>query len=167
MSSTKRVVITGGPGTGKSTILGLLAEQNYTVHQEVSRSVIKEELKNKSEILPWRDLSAFSDKVFDGQTAQYRNAEEGATNFYDRGLIDVIAYLKKGHLPYDKLQELAHHYPYHQTVFIAPPWPEIYSQDAERREDLEGMQAIHDAIVNSYLEFGYKIVEIPKLIGPG
>lgn len=162
MDNTLRVVITGGPGTGKSTILDHLAEEGFPIHQEMSRAVIKEELNRNSDLVPWRDLPAFSEKVFKGQTGQWHEALEGKVNFYDRGIIDVIAYLKKDLLPHDALSELVHHYPYHRSVFLTPPWPEIYAQDTERREDLRTMQAIHDALLKTYQEFEYTVWEIPK-----
>lgn len=162
MSDTIRVVITGGPGTGKSTILQQLEDKGYPIHQEVSRAVIKEEINKNSELLPWRDLPGFSEKVFKGQTAQWHQARAGAINFYDRGILDVIAYLKKDLLPHDALADLVGHYPYHRSVFLTPPWPEIYAQDTERREDLQTMQAIHDALLTTYQEFDYEVFEIPK-----
>lgn len=162
MEQTLRVVITGGPGTGKSTILDHLKSDGYRIHTEVSRAVIKEELARGSELLPWSDLTGFSDKVFKGQIAQYHEANEYSVNFYDRGMIDVIAYLKKDFLPSDQLEELVQHYPYYHKVFLTPPWPEIYAQDEERREDLATMNAIHEALINAYEQFGYEVVEVPK-----
>ena len=163
MDETLRVVITGGPGTGKSTILNQLNSKGYPIHQEISRAVIKEELDKQSDLLPWRDLPGFSEKVFKGQTGQWHAAEGGKINFYDRGIIDVIAYLKKDLLPHDALSDLVEHYPYHKKVFLTPPWPEIYARDLERREDLQTMQAIHDALMSTYTEFDYEILEIPKV----
>ncbi len=159
---TKRVVITGGPGTGKTSIVEALREKGYSCHTEVSRAVIKEELEKGSELVPWRDLPGFSDKVFQGQTSQYHMASKDEVNFYDRGLIDVIAYLRKDLLSTHTLDELVHHYPYHRLVFVTPPWPEIYAQDDERREDLEAMQAIHDSLLETYQQFNYEVVEIPR-----
>lgn len=163
METTQRVVITGGPGTGKSTILQNIGHRGYPCHVEVSRAVIKEELARGSELLPWRDLTGFSDKVFQGQIAQYHEADEGKFNFYDRGMIDVIAYLKKDFHPTEALEELVNHYPYHEKIFLTPPWPEIYAQDTERREDFVAMQAIHEALVQAYQYFNYTVVEVPKL----
>ncbi len=162
MSTTERVIITGGPGTGKSTIIDLMEQGGYTCHREVSRAVIKEELAKGSAQLPWDDISGFSDLVFDGQTSQYRAAVSGKINFYDRGLIDVIAYLKKDNLPSDALEDLAQHYPYHSKIFLTPPWEEIYAMDDERREDFTTMNAIHQELIKAYTSFGYEVIEVPK-----
>lgn len=162
MGTTQRVIITGGPGTGKSTIIDLMEQSGYTCHREVSRAVIKKELAKGSTQVPWEDLSGFSNLVFDGQTNQYRNAVEGKINFYDRGIIDVIAYLKKDNLPSDALEDLAKHYPYYSKVFLTPPWEEIYSMDEERREDFATMNVIHQELIDAYTRFGYEVIEVPK-----
>lgn len=162
MNTTKRVIITGGPGTGKSTIIDLMEKSGYPCHREVSRSVIQEELAKGSTQLPWEDASGFSELVFDGQTNQYRKVSEGQINFYDRGIIDVIAYLKKDKLPSDALEDLAKHYPYYSKVFLTPPWEEIYSIDEERREDFATMNIIHDELIKAYTSFGYEVIEVPK-----
>lgn len=162
MNNTLRVVITGGPGTGKSTIIDQLEQKGFPCHREVSRAVIKKELEKGSDLLPWNDLPGFSNIVFEGQTSQYHRAEEHKINFYDRGLIDVIAYLRKDLLPADTLEDLVQHYPYHNKIFVTPPWEDIYRTDSERREDFETMQAIHDSLVDTYTHFGYQVVEVPK-----
>ena len=162
MGKTRRVVITGGPGTGKTTILSLLEEKGFPTHREISREVIKQEMDRGSELLPWRDLPGFSDRVFQGQMTQYRQALEGQVNFYDRGIIDVIAYLKKDLLPHEALEDLIEHYPYCPKVFLTPPWTEIYEQDSERREDLETMNAIHNSLMKTYSSYGYEVLEVPK-----
>lgn len=163
MANTQRVIITGGPGTGKSSILDELEKMGYPVHQEVARAVIKMHLEEGNELLPWKDISGFSDVVFKGQKSQYHEAEEGRINFYDRGMIDVIAYLRKDSIPATSLEDLLEHYPYHPTVFLTPPWPDIYTQDIERREDAQTMEAIHNSLVNTYSDFGYEVLEVPKI----
>jgi len=51
---------------------------------------------------------------------------------------------------------------YHAKVFVAPPWPEIFGQDSERRQSLGEAVRTHDAVVQTYAELGYKIVPLPK-----
>ncbi|MDZ7846618.1 MAG: AAA family ATPase [Owenweeksia sp.] len=43
------------------------------------------------------------------------------------------------------------------------PWPDIYQQDAERREDLASQQTIHNALAETYHSFDYQVIEVPKL----
>uniref|UniRef100_UPI00404967D2 AAA family ATPase n=1 Tax=Flavobacterium sp. TaxID=239 RepID=UPI00404967D2 len=47
-------------------------------------------------------------------------------------------------------------------VFMLPPWEEIYVSDKERYESYEQALEIHEHLKQTYTNFGYKIVEVPK-----
>ena len=54
--------------------------------------------------------------------------------FFDRGLIDAAAGLE--YLTGEPaIESLGRVYRYNKRVFLAPPWPEIYTLDHERRHD--------------------------------
>lgn len=163
MSKTKRVVITGAPGTGKTTLLKLLEEKGYPCHPEVSRRIIKEQLALNSKIVPWDDLVNFSHLVNEGQIKQHQDVMEGICNFYDRGVPDVLAYLRKENITEGKIEKSATVYKYHPSVFVLPPWPEIYGTDNERREDLNAMIEINNKLVEVYKDFGYTVIVLPKV----
>lgn len=163
MGKTRRVVITGGPGTGKSTLLDLLKDLGYPCHREVSRQIIKEQLELGSKIVPWDDLLNFSHLVNKGQSAQFNNVKEGVCNFYDRGVPDVLAYLRKENIHVESLEQSAKEHSYFPVVFALPPWADIYGTDNERREDLEEMKLIHNKLIEVYQDLGYKVIELPKV----
>lgn len=48
------------------------------------------------------------------------------------------------------------------TVFIAPPWPEIYRQDDERRQDIDIARQTYESMAQTYVALGYDLVEIPR-----
>ena len=52
---------------------------------------------------------------------------------------------------------------YNTKVFVAPPWPEIFANDGERKQSLGEAVRSHDAAVKTYAEFGYEIVPLPKV----
>jgi predicted ATPase len=54
-------------------------------------------------------------------------------------------------------------YRYNRRVFIAPPWPEIFEQDRERKQTPEEAARTHDAMVATYFELGYDLAEIPRV----
>ena len=52
---------------------------------------------------------------------------------------------------------------YARTVFVMPPWREIYQNDAERKQDFAEAIASYDLAVSTYREFGYEPVDVPKV----
>jgi predicted ATPase len=50
-------------------------------------------------------------------------------------------------------------YRYNRRVFIAPPWPEIFEQDRERKQTPEEAARTYDAMVATYFELGYDLAD--------
>lgn len=46
-------------------------------------------------------------------------------------------------------------------VFIAPPWPAIFQQDAERKQTIAEAEATYNAMVDAYCGLGYELVTLP------
>lgn len=160
---SKFVVISGCSGGGKSTILAELERRGYAVVDEPGRRIVLEELGNKSDALPWSNPKAFARRAIEMALVDRTNVSAcGDWVFFDRGLVDACASLE--HLTTTPmLQELAQNHPYHQKVFLAPPWSEIYSQDSERRHDFEDAAAEYSRLVEAYSMLGYQIEVIPKV----
>jgi len=54
---------------------------------------------------------------------------------FDRGMPDVIGYLRLEGLDVPvHIQRAGELFRYNKRVFIAPPWPDIYRQDAKRNK---------------------------------
>ena len=158
-----RIVLTGGPGTGKTSILLKLQELGHACFEEISREIIKEEMAKGTDILPWENLDAFSEKVINGRIEHFYAAKSGKA-FYDRSIIDTIAYLHLDKAPvppvWDKLAKNLH---YNTKVFITPPWREIFITDSERKETFQQLLDVHQIMMDSYKEYGYELIEIPKM----
>jgi predicted ATPase len=48
-------VLTGGPGSGKTTLIEALNARGYATTEEAGRGVIREEMRNNGSGLPWVD----------------------------------------------------------------------------------------------------------------
>lgn len=159
-----RFIITGGPGSGKTNLLEALRTLNYSCSEEASRQLIIQEVKQKSNCLPWTDLSCFADKVLQKMISSYEATKGNELTFYDRGIPDIIAYLKVADLPvpeyyYDACQQ----HLYHQTVFILAPWQEIYVNDSERWQTYSESEQLYMGIKETYKSLNYSLVDVPKL----
>ena len=87
-----RVVITGGPATGKTTLITELNKLGYAVFPEAARSVIKQQITLSSDKVPWLDVSGFSQLVLNKQCHHFKMANN-RLSFFDRGIPDIIGYL--------------------------------------------------------------------------
>ncbi len=159
-----RYIISGGPGFGKTSIIHELENRKFKSIHEISRSIIKEQLEKGGTILPWKDLAAFIGRVLEQRLQQHSQVMDEHIHFYERGMVDVLAYLIKDNLPipphYIKAAQVNH---YNQLVFLTPPWKEIYLIDNERKEDFSNAEQIHNLIENTYRRLGYQTLNIPMM----
>lgn len=160
-----RIVITGGPGFGKSTIIQELCNQGFNVFPEISREIIESQKETGGNVLPWEDHHSFNEAVFKGRLEQFHAATgHHQLYFYDRGIPDSLAYLlaDEKSVPTHFMEE-AKLCSYYHRVFITPPWNEIYINDQQRWEGFDYAMRIHEFISNFYTQLGYELIEIPKL----
>ena len=81
--------------------------------------------------------------------------------FFDRGLIDAAAALHH-QTDEDTLTALRRLHRYNTRVFLAPPWPEIYAVDHERRHDLAAAITEYERLREVYPSLGYEVHLLPK-----
>jgi predicted ATPase len=76
---------------------------------------------------------------------------------------DVIGYLRMLGLPVPHhMEAAAATFRYHHRVFIAPPWPDIFRQDSERKQSLGEAVRTYEAMVDVYGTYGYELLELPR-----
>ncbi|KVP47727.1 AAA family ATPase [Burkholderia ubonensis] len=157
-------VVTGGPGSGKSTLIDALERAGFARSQEAGRGVIQDQVAVDGPALPWRDRSAFAELMLGWEMRSHHLARQArGPVFFDRGVPDVIGYLRLSGLAVPAHAEAAaRRFRYHRRVFIAPPWPDIYTQDAERRQDFGEAVRTYDAMVECYASYGYRLIELPR-----
>lgn len=160
-------VVTGGPGAGKTTLIEALAQVGFAVAAEAGRAVIKEQQAMGGRALPSVDPLAFARAMLARDLAAH-DAHRTATApvFFDRGIPDVVGYLRlEGLAVPDDVQSAARTRRY-ARVFICPHWPDIYVTDAERRQTHEVAARTSEAMVETYGGLGYDLVEVPRASVP-
>jgi predicted ATPase len=158
-------VITGGPGSGKSTLLGALIRAGFAASAEVGRRIIQQQVEIGGRALPWIDPALFAEMMLSWEIESYRAAgEKPGPVFFDRGVPDVLGYLRLAGPPVpDHVTRATKLFRYNRRVFICPPWPEIFAQDAERKQTLDEAKRTYDAMVATYCDCGYELVEVPRV----
>lgn len=160
--SDRFVVLSGCSGGGKSTLLAELKRRGFSVVEESGRRVVREQLALGGDALPWRDLRGFLDLVIETALADREMA--GGTSgwvFFDRSLVDAASALEALGVA-QALSDLCGARTYHRRVFFAPPWPEIYVDDAERRHDYAESVSEYERLARAYPALGYEVIPLPR-----
>ena len=165
-----RIVITGGPGTGKTSIINTLKDKNFHCFDEIIRTLTLEAKKEgdsskhiSNPIAFVNDPKKFNTNLINGRVEQFLQANTIAKDisFFDRGIPDVLAYMAFFNQEYGtEFVSPCKTYKY-DMIFLLPPWKEIYKSDNERFESFDEAQQIHNHLEKIYRKFGYHIIEVP------
>lgn len=168
--NTKKIVITGGPGTGKTSIINALKARNFHCFDEIIRALtleIKKEVDaaaHKSNPIAFaNDPLDFNTRLLKGRIEQFKLADtlSHKLNFFDRGIPDVLAYMDYFNQDYNDFFTNACKNHLYSTVFLLPPWEAIYKTDNERFETFEEAIKLHEHLITVYKKIGYHIIEVP------
>lgn len=158
-------VITGGPCSGKTTLINELKERGYSVFPEPARIVIASELaqgKTIAEVLA--DPRALQHKILPHYLELNAEAPKDQVLFLDRGIPDVVAYYRKFGLSDDDVLESALASVQYRKVFLLDMIE--FVNDAERYETPEEAAILHGYLRDAYTEQGYDVVDVPVVPVP-
>jgi predicted ATPase len=158
------VVIIGGPGTGKTTIIEGLLAKGFCCYPEISREVTLEAKNQGIEQLFLENPLLFSELLLEGRKKQFHNAQKEPHNivFLDRGIPDVLAYMHYIGDSYPAFFDQACRDHIYTKIFLLPPWEDIYISDNERYENFEQAKLIYNHLTETYQKYGYDLIEVPK-----
>lgn len=158
-------VLTGGPGAGKTCLLKELESRGYRCRDEVAREIIREQVASGGNAVPWGNVPKYTELMLQRSVEDYICAElSGGMYIFDRGIPDTFAYARLTGWSFEpEVLEQAKLYGYNRTVFLLPPWEEIYRQDGERKQDYREAVDTYEEIRCLYGQWGYHIVLVPKL----
>ena len=158
-------IFTGGPGSGKTSVIEALRARGYLCVDEVGRQIIKEQMAiggdghHGGDRLKYRELM-LSRSIFAYQAVEERKDPV----FFDRGIPDLIGYgaLIGAETPLHILRAAAL-FRSNKRVFIFSSWPEIYGQDDERKQDFAEAHETWRVMAETYPQSGYELVEVPRM----
>lgn len=169
--NSKKIVITGGPGTGKTSVINGLEKAGYKCFHEVIRDITMEAKKagdlksfTTNPIALVSDSELFNQKLLEGRTQHYK-ASFGVKDevvFFDRGIPDVLAYMNYFKQEYDGSYVNAAVENKYDVIFLLPMWKSIYTNDDERFESYEEGVEIENQLKEIYTRCGYDVIMVPK-----
>ncbi|MEG3147264.1 AAA family ATPase [Sphingomonas sp. RT2P30] len=161
MPFDRHVALSGCSGGGKSSLIAELARRGHCAVEEPGRRIVAQELAKGGSALPWIDPDAFARRAFAlaSEDRDATRANPGFT-FFDRGLVDAAVALEHG-AGIAMAATLTGTPRYHGTVFLAPPWREIYAVEAARRHDFAAAEAEYHRLSAAWPALGYHVVMLP------
>lgn len=155
-------VITGGPSSGKSTVIRLLKDMGYQTTIELARHYIDLQRMNGRSVDEIRsNQRQFQHKVLNLQIDLERRLDPQELTFLDRALPDELAYYQYFNLaPDEKLLEYLEFATY-KKIFIMDLLP--LDIDYARTEDVVAQKALHQLIIEIYQKRGEPVVMVPVL----
>ena len=88
---------------------------------------------------------------------------ESGPIFFDRSIIEPIAYWRSQGQVAPHLERAIERFRYATDVFIAPPWPEIFKKDKERQHSFDPKQEEYVRLTEAFEAFGYHLIYLPKV----
>ncbi len=159
-------IISGGPGSGKTSIIERLTARGFATVDETGRAILREQAETGGTATHTGDAAAYGELMLARGIADYRRmaaSDRDEPVFFDRGIAELTGYWRLMGMPVPPhVREAAAQYRTNTLVFLAPPWREIYRQDAERKQDWDEAVRTFERIREAYDEVGYMTVEIPK-----
>lgn len=164
-SNPNLFVISGGPGSGKTTVLRALALLGFSHAPEVARQIIREQVETGGTALPWSDRNAYTELMLQRSIDSYREHTPALTPmFSDRGIPDTLSYARLiGLHDTSYIADACRRFRYAPIVFLAPPWEEIYTTDSERKQTFSEAVQTYEVISDVYRDCGYELIAIPAL----
>ena len=161
--SNSWVVITGGPSSGKTTLINELAKQGYRVVHEAARQLIDDSLAQGVDVLTLRaDEKKFQEKInwLKLQTEMALPKEQ--TIFFDRGVHDSLAYMRyyNYQIPAQQVQAIADSG--YRKVFLLEPLAN-FTEDYARTEDADFLFRIPALLRKAYEEGGMEVITLPDM----
>lgn len=151
MKSGKKIIITGGPASGKTTTISLLKEIGYQTIPESARIIIE-----KTKLISCHSRQKL---ILKQQIINEKNILTSKDIFIDQGFIDIEIYNLKNKYKENKMYGLIKNSNYYKKVFLLENLnKEVYPNN--REETFSESVRLSKEIENAYKKYGFKVIKI-------
>tara|TARA_B100000927_G_scaffold50400_1_gene37252 strand:+ start:2062 stop:2607 length:546 start_codon:yes stop_codon:yes gene_type:complete len=159
----KRIVLAGGPSTGKTSVLNELIKLGFKCYEEAARDILSKYEGKGSSFKS--DPIKISNEILKKRDKDFNDAKKILCKknivFFDRGVHEITAYLRSINCSKDYWEKLLNKYDY-DIVFFFPNWKEIYIKDENRIEEYEEAIKISPYIDTVYEESSILKIKVPN-----
>ena len=159
----KKIVITGGPCSGKTTIIEELRKKGFPILEETAKEIVEKrrDFPFTEEEAKIRQNLIFNEQLRKEELAEKQNYE---TLLLDRSIIDGLAYVNLYcNENYKKeFSEKIKNTDY-DLILLFELLPFESEGFRSKNENVEEARKIHDSLYNSYKGLGYNIIIVPKM----
>lgn len=161
-SKSNWYIITGGPSSGKKSVLGLLESIGYRVIPEVAREVIDRANRQgiSTEELR-RDEIKFQESLLPIKLRLEKELPRKQIIFWNRGMPDSVAYLQNCGGDTRRASCLCDRHLY-KRVFLLEQLPQ-FAKDYARTENLKVARKLNRLLKEAYEIFGYEVISVPVM----
>jgi predicted ATPase len=162
MTKNNFIVISGGPGGGKTSLLEALSKNGYGYISETGRFIIRERIRQGFSPRPAPE--EFARQMFQMDYENFiNNAEISDILFFDRSFLDSAFLIHQSdEIFFEKIRDSLITNRFYTKVFMTPPWKEIYTVDSERDQTYDESVVIYEKLSQWYLTNGYELVIVPR-----
>ncbi len=155
-------ILTGAPGSGKSTLINSLRKKDYICVDEPAREIIAEQKAIKGEGLYNKNKQLFLQLMLSRTMCRYNQYIDAAKPIvFDRGIPDIIGYAKLFELNPQPCIKASQICKYNNKIFLLPSWREIYSNDEDRTMSFDDSVQFGNLIRQAYDDLGYNCIDVP------
>jgi len=155
-----KVVVSGGPCAGKTSLVNLLGAKGFSTTPETARQLIADQQKTPDPIIPWTKPQEFQDLLGKINIEKEKSLPEDGVLIMDRCAVDIIGFCNflKTEKP-ENWKEFFDNQKY--DLIIIPEMLHKYKEDPQREYKKQESHDIHQAIKDLYTELGYSFLELP------
>jgi predicted ATPase len=167
--ATRWLVITGAPGSGKTTIITELKRRGFKTTSDPARQLFEAQVSaGQSKYEARANYMSVQRKILELMILTANNLNTGIPTFLDYSIPDNLAFLEQQGLEWpDEFMQNACRYIYQHAFLLGMPQQlEINpTSDPIRTETLEQRVEIHRTLCDVYTELGIPVTEVVGNVG--
>ena len=159
---TNWIVLTGAPGSGKTSISQSLHSYGFSIIPEMSRIVIEDALEKGFSIQEiMQNPELLTNSILARNYYRATNLSPDELFIWDTGLLDSAAFYNVAGIDYQCRLGFLNAYRYKSVIFLEMLPQDVLGKDQARPQDVVLRNRIDKALRSIYSQLGYSLAIVP------